>query len=230
MVENQGSDSGSLKLTKTELLPASEQDRAQQSALSSLLHEAYEHPVGTGIGVAAVLGTAAALTYASRGRNLNVLIIEDTPMMGMALKDAVVASGHKATWVNTVSKLNPLTGVDQAGKEVALSGKRFHLALVDGDLGKGQLTGPEIVPFLKQQNITSIGTSTIASFNKDMLANGAQIAAGKPVIYTSLFGKTFDLKTAVRNPASVQESLVSAGVPFFFKQWGGVHKQWQPIS
>ena len=203
-----GSHDSALQLSKSELMPVAEQSNSS-SALNALVNEAYEHPVRTGLGAAAVVGTAALLAYsASRGRNLNVLIIEDTAPMGKALRDAVTASGHKATWVSSISKLSPLTGLDEAGKEIALTGRnRFQLALVDGDLGKGNLMGSEIVPTLKQARITSIGTSTIPDFNVAMKANGAEIATGKPIIYTSLLGKTIDLKTAVRQPATIQSQL-----------------------
>jgi hypothetical protein len=75
------------------------------------------------------------------------------------------------------------------------------------------LTGPEIVGTLKSNRIMSIGTSSVDTFNTDMLKNGADIAANKAVILAGLMGDKLELKAALKAPAVAQEGLKSfAGV------------------
>lgn len=187
----EGSETGnSVQITKSDLLEQqvhrTEHSTYGQGALSSLWQDAYENPVKTGLAVTAAVGLGAALVYASKGRIADrfmnakpgVLIIEDTPAMGMAMRDTLKASGHEVTWVTGISKLNPLTAVDATGAEISIAGnKRFKVALLDGDLGKDMLTGPEIVSSLKRENIVTIGTSTVPRYNIEMQANGAEMIA-----------------------------------------------------
>lgn len=199
-----------------------------------MLQEVYEHPVKTGAAVAAVAAGGAALVYAARKGHLgelmpwkkpNVLIIEDTKGMGLAFQDALKASGHETTWVTSIKSLKPLTGISPEGAEVSLASKRFKVALVDGDLGKGQLTGPEIVGTLKSNRIFSIGTSTTDEFNKAMLENGAQVAANKGVIYTSLLGRQIDLKAALRSPQAAQDGLTSFAAVMRKPEWAKLKEE-----
>lgn len=209
--EDQGSNT--IELSRSELLDTNKNQHTS-SAVDRLFEAAYENPVKTGLAIGAV-AAAGALAYASRGRILekmpwskpSVLVIEDTPAMGMAIRDVLKAEGHSVTWVTNVKSLKPLIGTTVEGAEINLARQRFKLALVDGDLGKGVLTGPEIVGTLKGHNIMSIGTSTVESFNIDMLTNGASLAANKAVLFTSLVGKRLDLKAALKAPGAAQQGL-----------------------
>lgn len=202
-----------VQLSKSELLAAKStaSDAEKNSSLAKLFDAAYENPLATGAALGAVAVGAAALCARGRiaeaWRKPGVLLIEDTPGLGMAFRDALLASGHKVTWVSNIKSLKPLTGVAADGAELNLARQKFNLALVDGDLGKGQLSGAQIVGTLKEHNIVSIGTSAVESFNKDMIANGASLAANKAVIYSSIFSRRFDLKTALSNPAQLQSKL-----------------------
>lgn len=212
-----------VSLSKSDLI-SHESDNHGQSALASMWKEAYEHPVRTGaIAAAAVVAGGAAIALATR--RPGVLIIEDTPAMGMAMRDTLQAAGHKVTWVTHVSKLNPLTGIDAAGKEVAIAGNRkFKLALLDGDLGKDMMTGPEIVGSLRRENIVTLGTSTMADLNLAMKTNGAEMAATKPVVFTSLVAKQLDVRQALRAPAEVQASLDALSAAFRSKEIEPIRK------
>lgn len=199
-----------LQLTKTELIG----ENKQASEPSSLWQAAYDNPVKTGLCAAAAIGAGAALLYASKGAALerllgtkaNVLVIEDTPAVGKAFSEILQSKGHDVTWVTGIKSLRPLVGITPEGAEIGL-GRRFRFALVDGDLGKDALTGPEIVGTLKEHRILSIGTSTIDSFNVDMLKNGAPIAANKATVITSLMAGKLDLKAAAKAPSLMQDSL-----------------------
>ncbi len=211
-----GYENESLTLNRSELVSTEKEESA--GAVSAMLNEVYEHPLRSA-GIAAGVVAAGALLFASRGRiaeNLarkpGVLVIEDSPAMGLALSDVLKGNGHKVTWIKGVKSLNPLTGISAEGKDIALTGsKRFQIALVDGDLGKNALTGPEIVGTLKQHRIMSIGTSTVSDFNTAMVANGAEIAANKAVVLSSLVGKKLDLKAALKVPEAAQASLDAFG-------------------
>lgn len=211
-----------VSLSKSDLI-SHESGNHGQSALASMWKEAYEHPVRTGAIATAVVAGGAALWAATR--RPGVLIIEDTPAMGMAMRDTLQAAGHKVTWVTHVSKLNPLTGIDAAGKEVAIAGNRkFKLALLDGDLGKDMMTGPEIVGSLRRENIVTLGTSTMADLNLAMKTNGAEMAATKPVVFTSLVAKQLDVRQALRAPAEVQASLDALSAKFRSKEIEPIRK------
>jgi hypothetical protein len=204
------SDLSNLKLTKSEL--ASNKEEA--SAASSLWQDAYNNPAKTGLELGAAALVAGGLVYAaSRGRigalgKQSVLVVEDTIGMGKAFTEALESSGHKVTWVTGIKSLKPLTGFTADGGEIALN-KRFNVALLDGDLGKDRLTGPEIVGALRDRKIMSIGTSTVESFNNGIKANGGDFAitANKGVVYQSLFSKQLDLRAAVKTPCEVQAGL-----------------------
>lgn len=205
-----------IRLTSSELA----QNNQEKSLASSLWQAAYENPGKSALAVAATAAGGAALIYAARKGHIaehlpwkkpNVLLIEDTPGMALAFQDALKAGGHKVTWVTGIKSLNPLTGIAPQGAELSLAGRRFNIALVDGDLGKNMLTGPEIVGTLKSHKIMSIGTSTTNDFNKSMLENGASIAANKGVLYSSLLGKRLDLKAALKQPTVAQEGLDALG-------------------
>jgi len=200
-----------MSLSKSELI--SQDTDKHDSAFTRLCKEAYEHPVRTGLIATAVAGGAIALAQRGKiaetlSRKPGVLIIEDTPAMGMAMRDTLQAAGHKVTWVTHVSKLNPLTGVEASGAEITIAGNRnFKIALLDGDLGKDVMTGPEIVSSLRRENIVTLGTSTMNDLNLAMKANGAEMAATKPIVFTSMVANQLDLRKALKDPAEVQAGL-----------------------
>lgn len=204
------SSTDKLQLSKSELIG----DNKQASEPSSLWQAAYDNPVKTGLYAAGAVAGCAALVYASKGRiaerllgsKADVLVIEDTPAMGKAFSEVLQSKGHNVTWVTNIKSLKPLIGTTAEGAEIGLD-RRFRFALVDGDLGKGVMTGPEIVGTLKDHRILSIGTSSVDSFNKDMLKNGAEIAANKAVVFAGLIGDKLDLKAALKAPAVAQETL-----------------------
>lgn len=205
---NKPANTEQLSLTNSDLLNAKE----EPGALSKLWSAAYENP-GTTATIAAVALAGTAL-IASKGRISNlisgkpgVLLIEDTVPMGKAYAEALTANGHKVTWVTNIKSLNPLVGTTPAGGELAINTNRLKVAFVDGDLGKGVLTGPEIVGTLRSKNIFSIGTSTTADLNQAMLANGAEIASNKAAVFASLVGKRLDVRTAMKSPQPTQTAL-----------------------
>ncbi|HEY9714347.1 MAG TPA: hypothetical protein V6C72_12830 [Chroococcales cyanobacterium] len=200
---------------------ASSFDSQNGSALSNLWHSAYSeasaHPVATAAIAAGALVAAGAALYATRGRigalfqtaKPDVLLIEDTPGMAKALRYALQEEGHEVTWVAGVKQLEPLTGITPEGAEIPMAEGHWNVALVDGDLGKESLTGPQIVGTLKDNHIMSVGTSTVESFNDEMLANGADAAANKSVVFGSILDHKLDLATALRMPGSAQRALNS---------------------
>jgi hypothetical protein len=127
------------------------------------------------------------------------------------MKFVLEKQGHPVTWVTGIKRLEPLVGITPEGGELTFGartlGSKLKVALVDGDLGKGSLTGPEIVGALRQQRVTSIGTSTLDSFNAAMRDNGAPITANKSVVFTSLANRQLDLKAAIKSPQTVQYGL-----------------------
>lgn len=208
---------GSEKLTYSRLVEK-EKETVEQGAFTALLEDARANPTRTAVTAAAIGLTGAAMIYAARKGHVdclmpwkkpNVLLIEDTPGMALAFKEALKANGHEVTWVTGIKTLKPLTGITSEGAEIALASRRYKIAFVDGDLGKNMLTGAEIVGTLRSQRIMSIGTSTIENLNVSMLEKGAQIAANKADVYASLLGKRLDLKAALRAPQVAQDGLNS---------------------
>lgn len=179
---------------------------------SKLWDAAYEHKgeiatiAGT-LAATAAIATTAALTKGRYWGKPNVLLIEDTVGMGMAYKEALTASGHKVTWVTRVNSLKPFTGVTHEGKEIALANGRNRIALLDGDLGKGNLEGAQIAGTLRDHKFTTITTSTQPTMNAEMVQQGANVAGRKDVVYVSLLGDKINLRSAVRNPGYAQETL-----------------------
>lgn len=207
MENSNGLPEKNLKLDKTELLRAQQ----EQDSAAALYKAAYDHPVAFGIGAAAAVGAAVCAARTGAVKRLlagkpDVLLIEDTRAMGAVLRDALSENGHKVTWVTGIKSLNPLTGIKAEGGELVLN-KGFKVALVDGDLGKASLSGPEIVGTLRDRRIMSIGTSSVESFNTAMKSNGAAIVGNKATIYTSILGGKLDLQKALKAPARTQEEL-----------------------
>lgn len=224
---------GSQRLTYSRLVE-NEKVNAAQGACSKLLEDVLENPTKSAVTGAAIGLTGAAMVYAARKGHVdclmpwkkpNVLLIEDTPGMALAFKEALKANGHDVTWVTGIKSLKPLTGITPDGTEIALASRRYKIALVDGDLGKDMLTGPEIVGTLRSQRIMSIGTSTIDNFNVSMLEQGAQIAANKGDLYASLLGNRLDLKAALRAPQFAQDRLRSLSAALKTEELANLREQ-----
>jgi len=178
----------------------------------SLWHEAYTHP---GVTAAVAVGTVlagAGLLYASRGMlglgRTGTLLIEDTPFMGKAMKQVLEEQGHAVTWLTGVTRVEPFTGVTADGGSVVLNLKKFKTAFVDGELSREvngkmipyELQGENIVAPLKSKGVFSIGTSSVDKINADMLTNGADAAANKGVLFTTLVNRQVDFTGSLRAP------------------------------
>ncbi len=190
-----------------------------KQAGANLWSDVYEHR--TAIGVAAGTAAAGALAlYAGReqvGRLLaggakDVLLVEDTPFMGKAMKSALEQNGERVTWVTGFKSANPLTATTLSGDEMVLNPRNFKVALVDGELKGSYLQGEHVVDALHRAGVTSIGTSTVAKINEAMLANGADLAAQKGTVIGALANNQLDLAGAVRTPATVQKGLDALAV------------------
>jgi len=189
--------------------------------VSRLWQEAYAHPYEAGLGAAAAIASAGVGIYAlSKGDLMpscfkgaaDVLLVEDTPGLGNAFKDALEQNGHKVTWVTGIKTLEPLTAFTPDGGEMALT-RRYKIAFLDGDLGADRLTGPEIVGTLAKR-ARVIGTSTVEHFNVAMRQNSlnsdgtaAAITGNKGVVFAALVGNRLDMLGAVKAPEAVQASL-----------------------
>jgi hypothetical protein len=190
------------------------------SGAQSLWHTACDNPWAT----AAVVGGLAAgtaLLVASRGRlasalglaRPNVLIIEDTPFMGRALQWTAEEQGTRATWITGVKSLNPFTAMREGGETLPLNLRRFNMALVDGQL-PGELQGPNIVGELARNRVFSIGMSSVDSMNAEMIQNGAQIAARKPVVFSALVDGKLNLRQVLGSSQQTQSYLDSLSASF----------------
>lgn len=184
---------------------------------SSLWQTAYEHPVETGLAVAAAAGTAAAL-IASKGklarllapRQQDVLVVEAAPYMGKSMRHALEQQGHRVTWVTEITKVKPFSGLTEKGDEIPLTLRRYHTAFVDPNhVHKSVPKFEELAPYFQRANVRTIGTSVMADVNQKMVSSGFDAAAGKPVVLSSLVGRQLDLRTAYRSPAHAREMLDS---------------------
>jgi hypothetical protein len=207
-----------LKLNKADFATT---DDNKQGMVSRLWQEAYAHPYEAGLGAAAVIASAGVGIYAlSKGDLMpscfkgaaDVLLVEDTPGLGNAFKEAIEQNGHKVTWVTGIKTLDPLTAFTPDGGEMALT-RPYKIAFLDGDLGANRLTGPEIVGTLAKKTRV-IGTSTVEDFNVAMRQNSlnpdgtaAAITGNKGVVFASLVGNRLDMQAALKTPEAVQASL-----------------------
>lgn len=179
---------------------------------SSLWRTAYEHPIETGLAVAAAAATAAAL-IASRGklarvfapRHQEVLVVEAAPFMGKAMRSALQEQGHKVTLVAEISKLRPFSAITHEGDEITLGLRRFHTAFVDPNhVHKAVPSYAELAPVFRRNNVRTIGTSVMDNINKNMLENGVDSAGTKPIVLAAIVGRRLNLKEAYRNPEQAQ--------------------------
>ncbi len=176
---------------------------------SSLWKTAYEYHVPEAIvGVGALAAaTAIAFTHSQELVRLltnapRVLLIEDTPAMAKALRVGLNEQGLRVSWFRGANG-NPLWGKKSIGS-LPLSPQKYQFAVVDGDLGPNSLTGDKVVAGLRSQNpnIFIVGSSSVKDMNKDIRANGADIAANKALLIGVLSCKQLQLAEALRQRES----------------------------
>lgn len=191
-------------------------DSSISSAASNLWQEAYENPGKTAL----VVGGAAAaigIAYAARGQigkllpnhREGILLVEDSPFMGKAFRQALQEQGESVTWFTKIKRLQPFTGITNEGKEVVVQPHKYKFAFVDGELVGSRPQGEHVVDALKSDHLKSFGISTIPSINDSMVQHGAIVAAQKPAVLTALVNHTLDIGKVTRAPAQVQLEMRS---------------------
>jgi len=185
-----------------------------KEAGQAFFKDAYEHPSTAALTVGGVALGAASL-YAGRNQiarllpkmGKDVLLVEDTPYMGMAFKSALETNGERVTWVTGFKRANPLTATTMEGKEIVLNPSKFKVAFVDGSLEGSRLQGEHVVDALNKSGLRTIGTSTVPEVNASMMLNGATLAAPKSTLIAALVDNKINLKLAGKAPATLQRSL-----------------------
>lgn len=203
--------------TKPQEETAEADKRGWTERAQALFHDAYEHPGKT---VAYVAGGAVALSgMALAGKSLlartaarEVLLIEDTPMTGKALKSLLEKEGHNVTWFTGVKSFHPFTGITPEGKIVVFDPRKFRAALVDGELNDAKnkplyLQGVHIVDALSKERLPIIGISTVPAENALLRANGALVSAEKPTALAAIAGHRLDLMHGFGNRTGFQASM-----------------------
>lgn len=181
-----------------------------KDSANKLFDAAYEHPGTTAMVAAGALATGIGI-YATRGRSLMggkpILLVEDTPFFGRAMKSALEEQGHKVTWIAGVQRPTPFTAILPEGGTQVIDPKRFKAAFVDGELNGSYLQGEHVVSALRKDGVPSIGTSTIPGINTVMRENGAIVAATKPSIYADMLSPNFSLRESLTKPSVAQARL-----------------------
>ncbi|MBS2007483.1 MAG: response regulator [Cyanobacteria bacterium SZAS TMP-1] len=176
--------------------------------------DAYEHPSHTAMMAGGVALGAMAL-YAGRNQiarllpraGKEVLLVEDTPFMGKAMKSALETNGERVTWVTGFRGANPLVGKTLDGRELLINPNKFKVALVDCELKGSYLQGEHVADALRRSGLPSIGTSSVPESNLSLLANGANVAGQKTAILSGLASNKLDLMAAAKTPATLQHQL-----------------------
>ncbi len=189
---------------------------ANSESSHSLWQAAYEHPIATGVAVgttALVVGAAIAsrgkIGGLLKGGKSEVILFEDSPFFGSAMKETLEQQGNKVTWVTGADDLKALdAGVAtvHGGKHVPVHLERFQAAFVDGDL-KGGITGAEVVHRLTAEHVTSVGISSQLGPNADMIKEGAIAAGLKPSVFGALVNKDVTVAGILKNPGAVQGQI-----------------------
>lgn len=184
----------------------------------SLWQAVYEHPGETALavgGTALVVGAAIA----SRGKlakllpnaKNEVLLVEDSPIFGSAIKQTLEKQGNRVTWVTGAEDVNALkAGVvtTPTGRAVPMHLERFQAAFVDGDL-IGKVSGAQVVEKLSAQHVASVGISSQPPMNAEMVKAGAVAAGLKPSVFGALFNKEITVAGILKRPGSVQGQIDS---------------------
>lgn len=135
---------------------------------------------------------------------MNILIVEDTQMMGRAYVDLLNAAGHQVTWIVGVRGLKPLIGIAPDGSDVQLDLSKFDLCFSDGDLGKNQPEGKDVVEVVAAAGVVCVGMSTLPTFNTAMVEKGACAGFNKAVFVLGLIAGELTPEAILADPAKVQ--------------------------
>ncbi len=187
-------------------------------ASNSLWKAVYEHPGETALvvgGTALVVGAAIAsrgkLAKLLPGAKNDVLLVEDSPFFGTALKETLEKQGNRVTWVTGAEDVNALkAGMVTApnGSAVPVHLERFQAAFVDGDLA-GKVTGAQVVERLTAEHVASVGISSQHGMNAEMLKEGAIAAGLKPSVFGALVNKELTVSGILKKPQAVQGQIDS---------------------
>lgn len=201
-------------------------DKPEDAGLSylSILQEKVkvvkEHPVETALAATALLGAGALAKravgrYLASGAGHGVLLVEDTPYTGKALKAALELEGEQVTWLRGVKRADglphQLRGIGASGEEVVLDTRKFKGALVDGELEGSYLQGAHVVDALKKGHLPSIGISSDAQTNALLRRSGASASAEKPTALASILAHKVDFTLLKRDPAALQSGMDGVG-------------------
>lgn len=189
---------------------------AEADASHSLWKAVYEHPIATGVavgGTALLVGAAIAsrgkIAGLLKGGKNEVILFEDSPFFGSAMKETLEQQGNRVTWVTGADNLKALdAGVAtvNGGKHIPVHLERFQAAFVDGDL-KGGITGAEVVHRLTAEHVTSVGISSQLGANADMIKEGAIAAGLKPSVFGALVNRDVTVAGILKNPGAVQGQI-----------------------
>lgn len=203
--------------TKPQEMPETD-NRGWKERAQALYNDAYENPGKTAAyvaGGAVALGAAALGGKALLARSAKeILLVEDTPMTGKALKSLLEKDGHNVTWFTGVKSFHPFTGITPEGKNVVFDPRKFRAALVDGELNDAKnkplyLQGVHIVDALSKERLPVIGISTVPGENALLRANGALVSAEKPTAMAAIAGHRMDLLHGFGNRTGFQASMDS---------------------
>lgn len=124
---------------------------------------------------------------------LNILIIEDSHALAIALREVLEQQGHSVTWITGVKTLEPFVGSLQDESEVCLQEREFDLVIEDAELKGSAFQGEQIVAHMHHIHVTCVGNSTIAQMNEAMVEQGAVLAAAKPIFLAAVHAGALDL-------------------------------------
>ncbi len=182
----------------------------------SLWQDVYENPGktalvvgGAALAVAAVIAGKPALAKLLPEGRTEVLLVEDSPYFGKAIKQALEEQGSKVTWLAGAKDTEALkSGMALApdGHVVSVHLERFKAAFVDGDL-TGKVTGADVVEQLSAEHVASVGISSQPVMNKEMLDHGAIAAGLKPSVFGALVNKDVTVAGLLREPGAVQGQI-----------------------
>lgn len=184
-----------------------------KEASHSLWQEVYENPGKTALAagcavlaVGAVIASRGALAKLWPEAKAEVLLVEDSPYFGKAIKDTLERQGNKVTWLSgaeDATALNRGVALGPDGKAVEVHLDRFKAAFVDGDLA-GKVTGSQVVDRLTAEHVASVGISTQPAMNNEMLQHGAIAAGMKPSVFGALFRNELTVANVLKEPGTVQ--------------------------
>lgn len=175
-----------------------------------------ENPGKTAV---AVGGTAVALGLAKYGASRyaaahmpRVLIFEESPFMGEAMKAALVKGGYQADlFLGARSLKNSIVGIATDGTDVAIDLSKYRFGLLAGGL-KGEYHGVDIARRLASERITTIGLSTSDKMNDAFRLSGATISTNKGTGFAALHEGVFSPVSAIKSPQRTQLALEKFGV------------------